>query len=89
MDIEPEIVSAILRVAVAGGIGGLIGGLFASSRSSIFGSLLMGIIGGIALAAILRIVNVDPLMDAGQGFSYVYGAVGGLVLGLVVSASNR
>jgi hypothetical protein len=89
MNIEPEIVSAIVRVAIAGGIGGLLGGLFASSRSSLFGSALMGIIGGIALATILRIVSVDPLVDAGQGFSYVYGAVGGLVLGLVVSASNR
>jgi len=86
----PSLVTeAIIRVAIAGALGGLIGGLFASRRSNLLASLLLGAIGGISAAAILRIVNVDPLADAGGGFSYVYGLGGGLLLGYVVAASNR
>lgn len=89
MPLDPDITAAIVRVAIAGGIGGVLGGLFATSRFSIIGSILMGMIGGIVAASILRIVSVDPLVDAGQGFSYVYGLGGGLILGLSVAASNR
>lgn len=89
MDFDPEITNAILRVAAAGAVGGLIGGLFASRQAAIIGSMLMGIIGGISIGAILRILNVEPILDAGEGFSYVYGAIGGLVLGLAVSVSSK
>ena len=87
--IDAATTNAVLLVAVAGAVAGLLGGLLASSRASIVGSILMGAIGGITFATIFRIVNVDPLMDAGQGFSYVYAAAGGLLLGLVVTASNK
>lgn len=89
MNLDSEILAAVARVAVVGGIGGLLGGLVASRRASVTGSLLMGVIGGIVGSAILRLVNADPLIDAGHGFSYVYGLAGGVLLGLVVSASNR
>lgn len=89
MTLEEVIVEAISKVAIAGGIGGLIGGLFGSTRASLFGSLLMGVIGGIVAATILRILNIDPIIAAGQGFSYVYGFGGGLVLAFIVSVSNR
>lgn len=89
MPFDDLIAQAIIRVAIAGALGGLVGGLFASRRASLVGSVLMGIIGGIAAATILRILNVDPLFNAGQGFSYVYGFGGGLVLGLSVAASNK
>lgn len=83
------VTEAIIRVAIAGAVGGLVGGLIASRRSNLIGSILLGAIGGIVGASILRIVNVDPLADAGEGFSYVYGLGGGLLLGFVVAASNR
>ncbi len=89
MPITSPITEAIIRVAIAGAVGGLLGGLFASRRSNLIGSFLLGAIGGITGAAVLRIVNVDPLADAGQGFSYVYAVGGGLLLGFVVAASNR
>jgi hypothetical protein len=89
MPIEDAIVQAVLKVAAAGAVGGLVGGLLASVRASLIGSILMGAIGGIVAAAILRIVNVTPLVDAGQGFSYVYGLAGGVVLAYSVSASNK
>lgn len=87
--IDPATATAILYVGITGAVAGLFGGLAASSRASILGSILMGAIGGISIAAVMRIANVAPLVDAGQGFSYVYAAVGGLVLGMSVSASNR
>lgn len=87
--IDQSIINAVLLVALVGAVAGLLGGLLASSRASILGSILMGAIGGIAFAAIFRIVNVDPIFDAGEGFSYLYAAGGGLLLGLVVSASNK
>lgn len=87
--IDQAIINAVLLVGLVGGVAGLLGGMLASSRASIVGSVLMGAIGGIAFAAIFRIVNVDPIFDAGEGFSYLYAAGGGLLLGLVVTASNK
>ena len=89
MPIEDAVLEAVIRVAIAGGVGGLLGGLMASRRAALIGSILMGCIGGIVAAAILRIVNVDPIIDAGQGFSYVYGIGGGVILAWAVSLSSR
>jgi hypothetical protein len=89
VQLDPDITAAVIRIAIAGGIGGLIGGMFATRRASLIGSILMGVIGSIAVAAMTRIAGFPPLVDAGEGFSYVYGAAGGFVLGLAVSASNR
>ena len=80
---------AILMIALSGAIGGLLGGLFGSRRSNLIGAILVGAIGGISLGAIMRIVNVDPIFDAGGGYSWLWSFIGGLVLGLAVSASNR
>ncbi|HSJ27323.1 MAG TPA: hypothetical protein VLB67_03875 [Acidimicrobiia bacterium] len=80
---------AIMLIALSGGVGGLLGGLFGSKRSNLFGAILVGAIGGISLGAIMRIVNVDPIFDAGGGYSWLWSFLGGLVLGVAVSASNR
>ena len=53
------------------------------------GSILMGMIGGIAFATIFQILGIDPLVNAGEGFSYVYSAGGGLLLSAVVAFSNK
>ena len=89
---SPEFTTAIIRVAVDGALGGLAGGLLGSIRASILGSVLIGVIGGISLAAIIRIGDVDPfgnvyILDAGMGFSYAWGAIGGLFLGFVTTKS--
>lgn len=80
---------AIMLIALSGGIGGLLGGLFASRRSNLIGSILVGAIGGISLGAIMRILDVEPVISAGGGYSWLWSFIGGLVLGLAVSASNR
>ena len=88
----PEITQAIIRVTVAGAVAGLLGGLLGNVRTSLLGSILMGGIGGVSLAAIIRIANLDPFLtstlDAGAGFSYLWGAVGGLLLGFVTTKSS-
>jgi hypothetical protein len=83
--------STLQALAVAGGVGaiaGLVGG-FLGSADNLFGTVLMGIIGGISLSAIMRIAGAPPIYAIGtEEFSLVWAAVGGLVLGYVVGHSN-
>lgn len=88
-NIDAATTNAIILIAITGAVAGLLGGLIATRRASLVGSALMGAIGGIAFGAIFRITNVRPILDAGQGFSYLYAAAGGLLLGLVVAASDK
>lgn len=77
-------------MAIVGGVGavaGLIGG-FIASADSLFGTILMGVIGGIAGATIMRIANAPSIAAVGDDFSLVWGAAGGLILGYVVGRSN-
>jgi hypothetical protein len=82
-----EFVEALFIVAIIGGIFGVIGGFFGSKRRLI-GSILLGMIGGIALASIVRIAGYDPVIPIQEDFSALWAAVGGLVLGYVVSRST-
>jgi hypothetical protein len=87
-----ELTLIMVRLAVAGALGGLMGGLLGSIRSSLLGSVLIGAIGGITCAAIIRIGNVDPFADlfilnAGMGFSYAWGLAGGFFLGYITTKS--
>jgi hypothetical protein len=88
----PELTQAILRIIVAGAVAGLFGGLVGNVRASVLGSVLMGAIGGVSLAVIVRIANLDPfgarILDAGQGFSYAWAGIGGLILGYVTTKSS-
>ncbi len=83
--------STLSTFAILGAIGaffGLIGGFLASARS-LAGTFLMGIIGGIALSAILLAAGAPPIYGIGaENFSVVWAALGGLVLGFVVGRSN-
>ncbi len=87
MFIEAEIIEALTIVGGVGAIAGLIGG-FMASADSLIGTVLMGIIGAIALSAIFRIANAPSIYAVGDDFSLVWGALGGLVLGFVVGRSN-
>ena len=83
--------STLTALAIAGGVGaiaGLVGG-FIGSADNLIVPILMGIIGGIALSAILRIAGAPAIYGVGaEDFSLVWAAVGGLVLGYVVGRSN-
>lgn len=74
-------------IAGVGGLAGLLGG-FIGSADNLFGTVLVGAIGGIALSAIVRIAGGPSFYAIGDDFSLVWGAVGGFVLGFAVSRSN-
>lgn len=80
-------IEALMWIGGVGAIAGLVGGLLASA-DSLIGTILMGIIGAISAAAILRIAGASPLYGVGDDFSLVWGALGGLLLGFVVGRSN-
>jgi len=80
-------VSALAIIAVVGVVTGLVGGVLAGAKQ-LFGTMLMGAIGAVSLAAIARAGGAPPFVSAGD-FSYVYGAIGGLVLSYVVGRSDR
>jgi hypothetical protein len=84
---DPAVLSAFAIIAVVGGIAGLIGG-FLGGADNLFGTVLMGVIGAIALSAIVRIANGPSYYSVGDDFSLVWGAIGGFVLGWAVSRSN-
>lgn len=83
--------STLSTFAILGGVGaffGLLGG-FMASTDSLVGGILMGIVGGIALSAIMLAAGAPPIYAIGaEDFSVVWAAVGGAVLGYVVGRSN-
>ncbi|HLT96000.1 MAG TPA: hypothetical protein VK070_04350 [Acidimicrobiia bacterium] len=79
--------SALAVIGAAGAISGLLGGVAAGARRLI-GTILMGVIGAIAAAAIARAAGAPIIYGIG-GFSYVYGAAGGLLLSYVVGRNDR
>jgi uncharacterized membrane protein YeaQ/YmgE (transglycosylase-associated protein family) len=87
MFVDLSTIEALLVIGGVGAVAGLIGGFIASAES-LFGSILMGIIGAISLSAILRIGGMPSVYAIGNDFSLVWGAVGGLVLGFVVGRAD-
>jgi hypothetical protein len=83
--------STFVTFAILGGVGALAGfvGGFIARADNLFGTVLMGVIGGIALSAILRVAGAPVIYGVGaEEFSVVWAAVGGLVLGYAVGSSN-
>ena len=78
---------ALAIVGAVGGVAGLLGGLIAGAHN-LFGTILRGIIGGIAAATIMRIVNAPAVYAVGDEFSLMWSAIGGALLGFVVGRSS-
>jgi hypothetical protein len=93
MELGSELTQVILEITLVGGVAGLFGGLIGSMRASLFGSFLMGAMGGLSASAIVNATGMDPLrgnplFQAGSGFSYAWAAIGGVFLGYVVTKSS-
>jgi hypothetical protein len=78
---------ALAIVGAVGGLAGLIAG-FVASADNLLGSILIGIIGGIVGSTVVKIAGGPSIAYVGDGFSLVWAAAGGLVLGYVVGRSN-
>lgn len=88
MFVDASTITALTVVGGVGAVAGLIGG-FIAGADTLIGALLMGVIGGVALSAILLVAGVPTIYGVGtENFSLVWGAVGGLLLGYVVGRSN-
>ena len=88
MFLEASTLEALAVIAGVGAIAGLVGG-FMAGADSLFGTILMGVIGAISLSAILRIAGAEAIYGVGaENFSVVWGAIGGIVLGYVIGRSN-
>lgn len=79
--------AALAVIGLVGLVTGLIGGVVAGAKHLI-GTMLMGAVGAIALAAVARFADAPPVIGI-EGFSYLYGALGGLLLAYVVGRSDR
>ncbi len=88
MFLEASTWQALAIIGAVGGVAGLIGGLIASA-DNLFGTVLMGVIGGISFSTVMRMGGAPGVYTVGNDFSVVWGAVGGLVLGYVVGRSNN
>jgi len=78
---------ALAICGAVGGVAGLLAG-FIGNATNLLGAILIGIIGGIAASAILKIAGAPAIASVGDGFSLVWAAVGGLLLGYVVARSS-
>jgi hypothetical protein len=87
MFLDASTMQALAIVAGVGAVAGLVGG-FVAGADNLLGTILMGIIGSVSVSAIFRIANAPSVYAVGDGFSLVWGALGGLVLGYVVGRSN-
>lgn len=83
--------STLTDFALIAGVGALFGfiGGFLGGADGLIGTLLMGAIGGIALAAIFALAGWPAIYSVGNSdLSLVWAGVGGFVLGLAISRSN-
>ena len=80
--------SALAVIGVVGAVAGLVGGVLAGAKNLV-GTILIGVIGALTAAAVARVGGAAPLYSAGEGFSYVYGALGGLLFSYVVGRNDR
>lgn len=88
MFLEASTLTALAIAGAVGAIAGVVGG-FIASADNLFGTLLMGAIGGVALSAVLRVAGVPTIYGVGtEDFSLVWAALGGAILGYVVGRSN-
>ncbi len=83
-----ETLQALIWVGGVGALAGLVGG-FVASADNLLGTILMGVIGSIVLASIVRVAGGPSIYGVGEeNFSLLWGGVGGLILGFVVGKSN-
>jgi uncharacterized membrane protein YeaQ/YmgE (transglycosylase-associated protein family) len=86
--IDFEFTPNMLIVVAAAAFGGLLGGVLTGRRASVFGSILMGTIGGLVATVLTRAADFPPIVEV-AGYSIVYAVLGGIVLAAIIGYSSR
>ena len=80
---ELTITTGVLATIVTAGLGGLVGGLISGFQARLVGSVLIGMIGGTALAVVLRETGVGPVIGV-ENYSLVFAFLGGGITAWIV-----
>jgi len=88
MDLAAGAFNGIVGVALVGGLGGLFGGFASGRRANAIISLLLGALGGIAVATVARSFTAPTLITLSDfGLDWALG--GGLLFAFVIGRSSR
>ncbi|HEY5579094.1 MAG TPA: hypothetical protein VIL12_05355 [Acidimicrobiia bacterium] len=82
---EVTITTGVLATIVTAGLGGLVGGFASGYQARLPGSVLIGMIGGTALAVVLRALDVNPIIGV-QSYSLVLAFAGGAATSWIVGS---
>ena len=80
---EMTITTGVLATIVTAGLGGLVGGLVSGWQARLPGSVLIGMIGGTALAVVLRALDVGPIIGV-ESYSLVFAFLAGGITAWIV-----
>jgi fructose-specific phosphotransferase system IIC component len=84
---ETTTLTEVAIVGAVAAIGGFLGGYLASRRSTIVGSILIGIIGGMVTAVLISATEFPPVLEVGD-YSVLWAFLGGGVVSAIVGASS-
>lgn len=86
MGIE-SIPAGVLAAAGAAAFGGLLGGAVSGARRGLVVSVLIGAIVGLSAATILKLLDVDPLIDI-DDYSIIWSGLAGLIAAYIVARAS-
>ena len=82
---EVTITTGILAAIFTAGLGGLVGALASGYKARIIGSVLIGVVGGTALAVVLEAAGITPIIGV-EGYSMLFAFLGGVATSWVVGS---
>ncbi len=88
MDLASSAFNGVVGVALVGALGGLFGGFASGRRANAIVSLLLGALGGIAVATIARAFTAPTLITLGD-FGLDWALAGGGFFAYVIGRSSR
>ncbi len=75
--------TGVLAAIVSAGLGGLVGGFVSGYQARLPGSVLIGMIGGTALAVVIRALEVNSIIGV-EDYSLVFAFLGGGITAWIV-----
>lgn len=88
MELASTAFNGVVGVALIGGLGGLFGGFASGRRANPFISILLGVLGGIAVSTVARAFGAPTLLRLSD-FPLDWSLGGGLFFAYVIGRSTR